>query len=110
MSEHRYLELRETVTLPATAVAEPWQTASFDAWLTTTSGDKLLQGLLVRTGRDEGSAAGLEAYCVICPHEICHVEYVRETAEVRMDKGDAPQRPLLVCPCHFSVFDPRDRG
>jgi Rieske Fe-S protein len=38
------------------------------------------------------------------------VEYVRETKSVPMDAGPVPKHPLLVCSCHFSVFDPLQHG
>ena len=29
---------------------------------------------------------------------------------VRLESGTVPDHPLLVCPCHFSVFDPLQDG
>ena len=46
----------------------------------------------------------------MCPHEICNVEYVTNTAQIRLESGAAPRHPLLVCPCHFSAFDPLADG
>ena len=109
-SPARWIELREAVRLSARDAAEPWQTADFEAWISTAGGAKRLNGMLVRTQPDDGSARGLEAYCSLCPHEICLVEYVRETKSVPMDAGPVPKHPLLVCSCHFSVFDPLQHG
>ena len=51
-------------------------------------------------------AAGLKAFCLTCPHEICQVDYVEDIGYVRVEEAAKPDHPLLVCPCHFSVFDP----
>ena len=35
---------------------------------------------------------------------------IEETEAVRVPEGAKPDHPLLVCPCHFSVFDPASDG
>ncbi len=35
---------------------------------------------------------------------------IEETEAVRVPEDAKPEHPLLVCPCHFSVFDPASHG
>jgi Rieske Fe-S protein len=122
-----YLDLTSPVVLPWEAIAEPWNSQRFEARVPRrdpAAGDVLLEGILLRTGAsgatgDQGgaeSAAGLrsgdralpevQAFCLLCPHEICHVEYQTDTSRVELETGATPEHPLLVCACHFSVFNP----
>jgi len=50
-------------------------------------------------------AEGIVAYSKICTHAGCAVSLYR----VPLFRGDAPG-PALVCPCHYSTFDPTDGG
>lgn len=99
----------ETVELPLAAVAEPGSTAPFKAWVeapATETGELLLRGIVWRL-----DSRSLDAFSVLCPHEICEVERVADpTALAQRESVALPARPLLACPCHFSVFDPEDRG
>lgn len=110
-SSNQYLDLKGVVTFPLASIAERWHALVFEAWLPPTAAaetDKLLNGILLRTNKDNDS--GLKAFCLMCPHEVCQVQYQRNTEMVRLDSGMVPNHPLLVCPCHFSVFDPLQDG
>ena len=48
---------------------------------------------------------GIVAYSKICTHAGCAVSMYREP----LYEPTAP-KPALVCPCHFSTFDPRTGG
>jgi ubiquinol-cytochrome c reductase iron-sulfur subunit len=50
-------------------------------------------------------AAGVVAYSKICTHAGCAISLYRAP----LFQPDAP-RPALVCPCHYSTFDPADGG
>jgi ubiquinol-cytochrome c reductase iron-sulfur subunit len=50
-------------------------------------------------------ANGIVAYSKICTHAGCAISLYRTP----LFKPDAP-RPALVCPCHYSTFDPADGG
>ena len=107
-----YLDLESPVVLQLEAITEPWSAVHFDAWLRrpdSTDRDVLLKGVLLRTATTDGPGE-LKAFCRLCPHEICNVEYVTDTAQVRLESGATPRHPLLVCPCHFSTFDPLADG
>jgi ubiquinol-cytochrome c reductase iron-sulfur subunit len=57
-------------------------------------------------GRVEGyDAGGVVAYSKICTHAGCAVSLYRAP----LFAPDEP-RPALVCPCHYSTFDPSDGG
>jgi Rieske Fe-S protein len=72
---------------------------------TVRSGSRLNQVILIRlapaalTAETRGRAAdGIVAYTSICPHTGCDVD------------GWQAAEQLLSCPCHDSMFDPRDAG
>jgi ubiquinol-cytochrome c reductase iron-sulfur subunit len=55
--------------------------------------------------RPEWAADGLVAYSKICTHAGCAVAMLRYGRF-----GAHVPRPALVCPCHYSTFDPADAG
>ena len=114
-----YRKLAEPVVLPLEDVARPWHPAPFDALVPagdTGAGPNVsLKGVLLRVPTSEEAtrsrqATRLEAFCLTCPHEICQVEFLEDTTTVRVDAAARPDHPLLVCPCHFSVFNPTADG
>lgn len=94
---------------------ELWGSTPFKAWLTTRKDDGvkvpelLLNGIVIRSPTKHNDSE-LQAYCTLCPHEFCHVEYVVDSNLVVMDAGSPPDHPLLFCGCHFSVFNPLAGG
>ena len=50
-------------------------------------------------------ANGIVAYSKICTHAGCAISMYRAP----LFQPDEP-RPALVCPCHYSTFDPADGG
>jgi ubiquinol-cytochrome c reductase iron-sulfur subunit len=56
-------------------------------------------------GRDDWAPEGLLAYSKICTHAACAVSLYRTP----LSEPTAP-RPALVCPCHYSTFDPATGG
>jgi len=106
-AEGTYVDLREVVSLPAGLVAVAWRPAGFNAFLAdprSLEADRMLKGILLRTGRD------LQAFCIYCPHEVCMVQFRQDTGKLKLDKPREANHPLLVCPCHFSTFDPLQAG
>ena len=55
--------------------------------------------------RDDWAPDGIVAYSKICTHAACAVSLYRTP----LNEPTAPQ-PALVCPCHFSTFDPATGG
>lgn len=116
-----YRDLETPVFLPSAAIADPWSSLPFEARVPRDDpavGAVVLAGILLRTGpkgasgdRSGSDEAGrLQAFCLLCPHEICHVVYRTDTSRVQLEAGVTPKHPLLVCPCHFSVFSPLSDG
>jgi Rieske Fe-S protein len=105
----RFQRLTESVEVSLDDLSESGSAAPFRAWVdapATPAGELLLRGTLWRL--DSGS---FDAFSLLCPHEICEVERVADAAALAQHESIAlPRRPLLVCPCHFSVFDPEVRG
>jgi ubiquinol-cytochrome c reductase iron-sulfur subunit len=56
-------------------------------------------------GRDDWAPEGIVAYSKICTHAACAVSLYRTP----LNEPTAPQ-PALICPCHFSTFDPARGG
>ena len=95
-----YRRLVTPVVVPLSEVAKPWRPVAF----TAVAPQRRLQGILLRMPKV------LKAFCLMCPHEICQVSFTEDTQSVRVEDGPRPDHPLLVCPCHFSVFDPLAEG
>jgi ubiquinol-cytochrome c reductase iron-sulfur subunit len=51
------------------------------------------------------AASGIVAYSKICTHAGCAISLYRTPLFDRTDPG-----PALVCPCHYSTFDPASGG
>lgn len=52
-------------------------------------------------GRADWAPEGVLAFSKICPHAGCAVSMYRVPRNPELDPG-----PALVCPCHYSTFDP----
>ena len=56
-------------------------------------------------GREAGAPEGILAFSRICPHAGCAISMYRHPVFAPTAPG-----PALVCPCHYSTFDPRRGG
>jgi ubiquinol-cytochrome c reductase iron-sulfur subunit len=54
-------------------------------------------------GRNGWAPDGIVAYSKICTHAGCAVSLYRAP---HVFPPTAPSRPALICPCHYSTFDP----
>jgi ubiquinol-cytochrome c reductase iron-sulfur subunit len=52
-------------------------------------------------GREDWAPGGIVAYSKICTHAACAIALYREPTF-----PPTQPRPALVCPCHYSTFDP----
>lgn len=115
------LQLKQAVHIPLNLFTEDWQAQPFDAWVTSEeivakgasdseTYDRLFSGAVLRLPshnlKSGSDAEHWLAYCTLCSHEVCEVSLLKDTSSVRLDAEPRPENPLLVCPCHFSVFDP----
>jgi len=67
---------------------------------------RLPRSSLKLSGRVEGyDADGVVAYSKVCTHAGCAISLYRAP----LFAADEP-RPALVCPCHYSTFDPSNGG
>ncbi|MDK1023495.1 MAG: Rieske 2Fe-2S domain-containing protein [Gammaproteobacteria bacterium] len=106
-----YLDLKQRISFSLSTLTEIWENRVFEAWVAARGGsDKLLKGLLLRVAEPTQDDTGLRAFCVYCPHEVCEVGLVIDSKTIRLDSGVVPEHPLIVCPCHFSAFNPLDDG
>ena len=109
-----YLRLKKPVSIAAGDL-RLWRPHPFSAWVDKPAAqgepaaERLLKGILVRASEKPGPES-LRALCLHCPHELCYVQLVEDLHHVRLKQSTRPDHPLLVCPCHFSVFDPQKEG
>jgi ubiquinol-cytochrome c reductase iron-sulfur subunit len=61
--------------------------------------------LRLPAGRDGWAPEGIVAYSKICTHAACAVALYRNPKF-----APTQPRPALVCPCHYSTFDPASGG
>ena len=64
-----------------------------------------VEELQLARGRDRVVPEGIIAYSKICTHAGCAVSMYRAPKYEPVES-----KPALVCPCHFSTFDPRAGG
>jgi ubiquinol-cytochrome c reductase iron-sulfur subunit len=62
-----------------------------------------LDVLQLPEGREGWAPEGIVAYSKICTHAGCAVSLYRVP---HIFPPTAPSRPALICPCHYSTFDP----
>jgi ubiquinol-cytochrome c reductase iron-sulfur subunit len=55
--------------------------------------------------RRDWAPQGIVAYSKICTHAGCAIALYRKPTF-----ADVEPKPALVCPCHYSTFDPADAG
>jgi ubiquinol-cytochrome c reductase iron-sulfur subunit len=55
--------------------------------------------------RQDWAPQGIVAYSKICTHAGCAIALYRKPTF-----ADVEPKPALVCPCHYSTFDPADAG
>lgn len=114
----RYRRLKQPVVLPLQSVDELWRPVCFTAHCRKIrpaggpSADLLLKGILLRLPAPQAARLEwrLKAFCLICTHELCELNFVEDPRSVREVPASRWNAPVLVCPCHFSVFDPLADG
>lgn len=89
----------ETVTISLERLQSPWDSASFNF------GSGPIPGIAVRL-----PGGSLTTISRICPHERCFTDLLKDTSQVFRETTYEPSGPVLVCPCHSSVFDLLDGG
>jgi Rieske Fe-S protein len=110
------IPLERPVSVPLSDLPEEWSARPVAAPIAISDGrggkrPLTIPGIVVRLPAPAGDGLRIAAYSLLCPHEYCPVNYVRDTRTVRLDSGGAPPaHPLLVCPCHQSVYDPLAEG
>lgn len=88
-----------TVTLPLDKLKSSWDNVPF------TFGSDAIPGLALRLPDGE-----LTLLSRICPHQKCFTDFIKDPAQVLRETTFEPSGPVLVCPCHASVFDLQDGG
>ena len=57
-----------------------------------------------------GGARHFAAYSRVCTHQGCSVNLIRDPELLALSYNYRTDRPMLGCPCHYSVFDPQAGG
>jgi Rieske Fe-S protein len=111
----RYRALTRPVVVPLADLASAWRARPFVADATTLASAAKpnapvrISGTVVRTSESPGARPEeFSAVCVLCPHEHCDVDFVRDprqlAAEVVEEIGKPVTDPVFLCPCHNSTF------
>jgi len=108
----RFVPLKEAVLFRASALRQLWKATRFSARCSMPgggNGEVRLEGIVLRVpaGRKAATEERFKAFCLLCPHEDCPLDYGTDSAgQARIRAGG----PVLFCPCHFSTFDLRAGG
>lgn len=101
-------------------LAKPWSTVSFryKARVSQTVasgkevvGDENIPGIVIRLPDDIAAKRGggeKAKYAVIdlhCSHRRCETNFISDTKELYAITGRKFDRPVILCPCHFSIFE-----
>ncbi len=89
----------EIVTLALDRLRSPWDSLLF------VFGPEAKPGIAVRLPGGE-----LTVVSRICPHQGCYANLIKDPAEVFRETTYEPSGPVVVCPCHGSIFDLTDGG
>ncbi len=88
-----------SVALPLDKLRFAWDSVAF------IFGPGKVPGLAVRLPNKK-----LTVVSRICPHQKCFTDFITDPAQVLRETTYEPDGPVLVCPCHASVFDLSDGG
>jgi arsenite oxidase small subunit len=102
VSSARVLAAADEPVARVADLSEPWSAVTFN--LRDQDGDPL-PCIIVRL-----PAGGWYASSLICPHNKCDIQYMRDPASVRSAFDVDVSTPVLGCPCHFSVFELARQG
>ncbi len=89
----------ESPVLALDRLRSPWDSLLF------TFGTDAKPGIAVRLPDGE-----LTIVSRVCPHQGCYANLIKDPAEVLHDTTYEPETPVVVCPCHGSVFDLANGG
>jgi len=110
----RFRKLKRPVALSLEALAQPWRPVPFTARCAKSGSgsDVVLKGIALRISAPAANipAEALRAFCLSCPHEQCEVNTVDDTRADHWPAAARREHLMLVCPCHFSLFDPLAEG
>lgn len=115
----RFRPLARSVVVPLADLATPGRARPFvaDAVTLATAAKPnepiRISGFVIRTSAQSPAQPDhFRAVCVLCPHEHCDVDFVREPStlppEVLQEIGKPLHDPVYVCPCHNSTFTVND--
>jgi Rieske Fe-S protein len=111
----RYRALTRPVVVPLADLQSLWRARPFVADATTLASAAKpnapirISGTVVRTSEStEARSQQFSAVCLLCPHEHCDVDFVRDprqlAADVVQEIGKPVTDPVYLCPCHNSTF------
>lgn len=106
-----YQDATEVVVGPLTAFGGVWDSIEFT--LTTTS--TAVPAIALRVpgpvpGGLDAAPLNLIAFSRICTHQHCLVSLNTDVDAINFGFNYDTDSPALTCPCHLSVFDPRQAG
>lgn len=106
-----YEDAPEVTVGPLTAFAGAWDSIEF----TLTTATAAVPAVAIRVpgpvpGSLDVAALNLIALSRICTHQHCIVSLNTDVDAINLGFNYSTDSPALTCPCHLSVFDPRQAG
>jgi Rieske Fe-S protein len=89
----------EALTLSLDRLQSPWDNITFNF------GPGAVPGLAVRL-----PGGSITVVNRTCPHQKCFIDFIKDPTQVLRETTFEPPGPVLVCPCHASIFDLSDGG
>lgn len=89
----------DALTLSLDRLQSPWDNVTFNF------GAGAVPGLAVRL-----PGGSITVVNRICPHQKCFIDFIKDPAQVLRETTFEPPGPVLVCPCHASIFELSDGG
>lgn len=102
-----FTDLQPTEVAPLNTLSEVWQTTTFSAGGVPAIALQLpnaVPGALTLNGRT------YLALSRVCTHQGCLVNFNLNPEAVAVVSNYRPETPVLLCPCHLSVFSPAEGG
>src|SRR5690606_6312040 len=104
----RFEDIADVVVAPLRAFGSAWDSVEFSATAAVPAIALRLPGP-VPGGLDVGDT-NLVAFSRICTHQHCIVNLNTDVNAISFGFNYATDAPAITCPCHLSVFDPRQAG
>ena len=117
-NDENLIPLRNHISVSTVDLQDGGGSLDFEAWFKWEGKDRLVSGIMLDLGVLDNAPNTVHtrdfvAFVSHCPHESCKVLLKKEPqiyAHLFAPEIRIPDHPVLLCPCHFSMFDPLRTG